>query len=348
MKKLILPALLCLVASYGCCQNEETESYRAFLKEGWTMNSAVTDPSSGDKISRADFNPSSWYKVNVPTTVIAGLIANHVYNFDPFYGRNFEKLGDPRLDKPWWFRREFELPAAENGKNVVLKLHGINYKANVWLNGIKIADSTQIIGPFRIIELDITKQVKYKGPNVLAIEVKRPFNPQKKGGDLAIDYADWIHYPPDYNGGIVNDIEIKTFDKVGIQYPLVTTHFDMPSLDIAHLTVDALVTNYSKTPQDVLVKGKINNDVAFEQKLHLGPGELKNITFSPGNYTQLNIKNPKIWWPWQYGKPELNRIELSVVHGTAASNTISENFGIREITSKLIDNKSREFIVNGK
>ena len=48
-------------------------------------------------------------------------------------------------------------------KNVVLKLHGINYKANVWLNGMLIADSTQIKGPFRIIELDVTKQIKYAG-----------------------------------------------------------------------------------------------------------------------------------------------------------------------------------------
>src|ERR1700733_9543524 len=85
MKRLTLLGLLCLVATYGFSQNEETENYRAFLKEGWTMESAVTDPSSGDKISRLDFNPSAWYKVSVPTTVIAGLIANHVYNFDPFY-----------------------------------------------------------------------------------------------------------------------------------------------------------------------------------------------------------------------------------------------------------------------
>jgi exo-1,4-beta-D-glucosaminidase len=73
-----------------------------------------------------------------------------------------------------------------------------------------IADSSQIKGPFRIINLDITKTIHYDGNNVLAIEILRPFNPNKQDGDLAIDYADWIHYPPDYNGGIVNNVEIKT------------------------------------------------------------------------------------------------------------------------------------------
>ena len=82
--------------------------------------------------------------------------------------------------------------------------------------------------------------------------------------------------------------------------------------------------------------------------MHLGPGEVANVTFTPNEFTVLNISNPKIWWPWQYGKQDLNRIELSVAHGNVVSNTIAENFGIRQITSKLIDDHSREFIVNGK
>ena len=349
MKKTLLLALLCLAFQYGFSQISETENYRSVLKDDWKMQSAVTDASTGSKISKSDFQPNNWYKVSVPTTVIAGLLANKVYNFDPFYGRNFEKLTDSRLDKPWWFRREFDLPASENGKNVVLKLHGINYKANVWLNGVLIADSTQAIGPFRIIELDVTKQVKYKGANVLAIEVKRPFDPNKRGGDLAIDYADWIHYPPDFNNGIINDVEIKTFDKVGVEYPLVTTKFDLPSLAVAHLEVDAMAVNYTDKEQDAVVKGKINDDITFEQKVHLMPREKKQVTFSPNKYKQLNVKDPHIWWPWEYGKPELNRLELSMTHDNELSNVISENFGIREVSSFLIqENKSREFVINGK
>jgi exo-1,4-beta-D-glucosaminidase len=349
MKKAILLALLCFIFTQAFCQTEESENYRVILKDNWGMQSSVTDPSAGSDISKADFKTAGWYKVSVPTTVIAGLIANKVYNFDPFYSRNFEKLTDPRLDKPWWFRREFELPESENGKNVVLKLHGINYKANVWLNGVLIADSTQVIGPFRIIELYITKNIKYKGPNVLAIQIKRPFNPQKRGGDLAIDYADWIHYPPDFNNGIVNNAEIKTFRKVGVEYPLVTTKFDLPSLAVAHLQVDAMAVNYTDKAEDAIVKGNINGSISFEQKVHLMPREKKQITFTPADYPQLNVKKPRIWWPWQYGKPEMSRIELSMVVGKELSNEIAENFGIRQVSSVMIDDKKgREFVINGK
>jgi exo-1,4-beta-D-glucosaminidase len=189
------------------------------------------------------------------------------------------------------------LPSSEKNKNVILKLHGVNYKANVWLNGVLIADSSYIKGPFRIFELDISRQIKYTGENVLALEILRPFNPNKHDGDLAIDYADWIHYPPDYNGGIINDVEVLTYDQVGIRHPLITTKFDLPSLTTAHLTVDAEVINYTDKEQDAVVKGKINNDIEFQQKVHLMPNEKKQVSFSPADYPKLNIKNPKIWCP---------------------------------------------------
>jgi exo-1,4-beta-D-glucosaminidase len=320
------------------------------LRDGWQMQSATKVSGTGDLISQPGYGVADWYTVSVPTTIIAGLLANKHYDFDPFYGMNFEKLNDPQLDAPWWFRKEFTLARTEIGKDVVLVLHGINYKANIWLNGVLIADSNQIMNPMRIIELNITKQLRMQvgRPNVLAFEIKRPVNPNKQKGDLAIDYADWIHYPPDYNGGIVNDIEVKTYDRVGIRFPLVTTRFDLPSLDIAHLTVDALVSNYSASPQDVVVKGKINNEIVFQKSVHLEGKAIANIEFTAADFPQLNVTNPRIWWPWQYGKAELNHLELVAVHDGTVSNSIAENFGIRQITSQLIDDKSRVFIVNGK
>jgi exo-1,4-beta-D-glucosaminidase len=319
------------------------------LKDDWDMQSATKlSGTTGATLSQVNYTPASWYKVSVPTTVIAGLLANKVYDFDPFYGKNFEKLNDPQLDAPWWFRKLFKMPKTEIGKDVVLILHGVNYKANVWLNGQLIADSNQIMNPFRIIELNISKYIRAARENVLALEIRRPINPNHRGGDLAIDYADWIHYPPDYNCGIVNDVEVKTFDRVGIRYPLVTTKFDLPSLDVAHLSVDALVTNYSANPQEVTVEAKINNDITVKKRVSLTAKEVASVTFTPAEFPQLNVKNPRIWWPWQYGKPELNHLEISVLHDNTVSNKIDETFGIRQISSQLIDDKSRVFIVNGK
>ncbi|HAL82020.1 MAG TPA: hypothetical protein DCO83_07125 [Mucilaginibacter sp.] len=94
MKKAILIALICFATQHVFSQTEEAENYRAVLKDDWKMQSAVTDLSPGKAISAPGYQTANWYNVSVPTTVIAGLIANKVYNFDPFYSRNFDKLTD--------------------------------------------------------------------------------------------------------------------------------------------------------------------------------------------------------------------------------------------------------------
>ena len=318
------------------------------LNEGWTMQSVLKAGAGGEEISSANFHEDSWYKTNLPTTVIAVLLKNKVYDFDPFYANNLSKITGPEFDTTWWFRKSFSLPPAEKGKNISLILHGINYRASVWLNGELIADDKKVIGPFRIFEFDITKQVKYSGQNILAIEIKRPFNPNKRDGDLAIDYADWIHYPADYNAGIVNDVEIQTCDKVAIRHPMVDTKFDLPSLKKAHLQVYAELANYSGQDEDVVVKGMINGTISFQQPVHLKAGLLREISFTSDAYPQLTLTDPKLWWPWQYGDPALNNIQLTVVRNGKISSQVSEPFGIREVSSELINNQSRKFFINGK
>lgn len=337
-----------LLSLHVYSQNDVEGKFNMPLHDDWKMQSSLKVNAKGEEVTHKSFPTDGWYSVSVPTTIVAGLLANHVYDFDPFFAKNLEKISGPEFDKPWWLRKEFTLPSSDANKTITLQVHGINYKANLWLNGVLIADSTQLKGPFRIFEFDITKHINFNGPNILAFEITRPYDPQKRDGDLAIDYADWIHYPADYNGGIVNDVVINSCDRVAVRYPLVTTKFDLPSLDVAHLQVDAQVINFSDEAADVTLNGKINDDISFEQKVHLLPRESKDVTFTSAAFPQLNVQHPRIWWNWQYGKPELNKIELQVFRAGSLSNAIAENFGIREITSRLINNASREFSINGK
>lgn len=343
MKKAVLLTVSCALLLLNIFAQ-----HKIALKDGWTMQSSLAAGINGEQASQAGYNTSQWYKVSVPTTIIAGLLANHVYNFDPFLDTNLALIKGPQFDTSWWFRKQFTIPATQKGRNVVITMHGINYKANIWFNGTQIADTNYVKGPFRVFEFDVTKLVSHTGENVLALEITRPFNPNRRGGDLAIDYADWIHYPADYNGGIVNNIDVNLYDKIAVMHPFVKTEFDLPNLKTAHLTVYADVANYSDEPVEAEVRGSINDNIHFKQTVHLDAKEKKEVSFTPSEYTQLNIKNPKIWWPWQLGKAELNHIEISVLRNKKISNTVAEHFGIRQITSQFITDNAREFIVNGK
>lgn len=346
MKTLFFTTLFFGLTLFTFAQNSNESAFT--LRDNWNMQSSLEVHDTGEQISQETYSPGGWYDVSVPTTIIAGLLSNNVYDFDPLYGQNLKKINGPQFDNTWWFRKEFSLPNSEEGKNVVINMRGVNYRADIWFNGKKIASEKEVIGPFRAFEFDVTNLINYKGHNVIAVEVLRPFNTNKKDGDLAIDYADWIPYPADYNGGIINDVVVKTFNKVAVKHALVTTKFDLPSLNVAHLDIDAEVKNHTNNELSVTVKGLINKNIHFEKEVKLTANETKTVTFAANDFAQLNIENPKIWWPWQYGAQNMNNIELWVEYDNKTSDKLSEKFGIRQITSELINANSRVFMVNGK
>ncbi len=342
MNKLPFLLIFCLYSLQGSAQSDYV------LRSGWKLQSVLVDSTPGSLISSPNFTANGWYPVEVPNSVVGALIGAKAYAFDPFQGRNLEQMREPKLDKSWWFRKEFTIPLSDSATTILLRLQGINYTANVWVNGQKVADSTQIKGPYRIFELDLSKIIHKGKLNALALEITRPFLPNKDGGDLAIDYADWIPDPPDFNAGILNEVRIRTCREVDLTYPLVTTHFDLPSLDMAHLTLDTRLRNYTGSPQEVIIKGTIDGAIHMEKKVRISEAPNADITFDPEEESKLNIAHPAVWWPWQYGNPNLHHLELSAwVNGKLASK-VSIPFGIRETGSRLINDSSREFLINGK
>jgi exo-1,4-beta-D-glucosaminidase len=78
-------------------------------------------------------------------------------------GANFSNLAmqpDSPYAVSWWYRKQFAAPASYAGKTVWLNFKGINYRANVWLNGKQIANSNDIAGAWRTYELNVTEALK--------------------------------------------------------------------------------------------------------------------------------------------------------------------------------------------
>ncbi|HTW94620.1 MAG TPA: hypothetical protein VMD30_07495, partial [Tepidisphaeraceae bacterium] len=125
---------------------------------GWMMQSSAVARGSGDQLSRVDVPTSGWYAVEVPCTVMAGLIANGEYP-DIFYSDNLRHVQRSRFAHSWWYRTQFFVPPEVGTGWWQLWLHfkGINYRANIWLNGELIADSKTAVGAYRDLELNITE-----------------------------------------------------------------------------------------------------------------------------------------------------------------------------------------------
>ncbi len=143
------------------------------LRDGWALQSSGKVDAKGETVSTPAFQPKDWYAVSVPTTVVAALVKHKVYP-DPFFGTNLRTFPgvtypiganfsnipmqpDSPFIVPWWYRKEFVLPASFKGKTIWLNFGGINYRANIWLNGKQLAKSEDVAGAWRTYEFDITE-----------------------------------------------------------------------------------------------------------------------------------------------------------------------------------------------
>src|SRR6267142_527284 len=170
----------------------------------------------------------------------------------------------------WCYRTQLRIPASYHGQNIWLHFDGINFRANIWLNGQQIATSDQIAGTFRTHELNIKEAALVGELNTLAVEV---FPPQPD--DLAWTWVDWNPMPSDKNMGIFRDVSLTSSGPVSIRYPQVVSRLDQPSLETAHLTVNVEAHNAT----DAEVAGTVNVRLAglrLSQKVTLGPQETKS------------------------------------------------------------------------
>ena len=328
------------------------------LYTGWLIQSSAKVGVDGAAISSTTYHPSDWYSATVPSTVVGTLVDDGLYG-DPFFGMNMRSIPgttfpiganfvhtamDPSspFAVPWWYRTTFRVPASMRGKRVTLHFDGINYRANVWLNGRRLADSTAVAGTYRRYEFDVTDIVNRGGSNALAVEVFAPTPP-----DLQTTWVDWNPSPPDKDMGLWQPAYLSATGDVVLRYPEVVSRVDTATLRSADLTVVTGLRNLSAQTVSGTLRGRIG-DVTFSKPVTLAANDTVLVRFTPDSFPQLRFTNPRLWWPAQLGKPELYTLALEFVQGARVSDAQRLRFGIREITSESTPKGGRLFRVNGR
>jgi exo-1,4-beta-D-glucosaminidase len=210
-----------------------------------------------------------------------------------------------------------------------LHFAGINYRANIWLNGKKLADSQDVSGAYRIYEFEATPLARGKEVNALAVQVFA-----QTENDLGINFVDWAPLPPDKDMGLWRGVYITESGPVTVRYPAVTTHFTDASLSRADLTVTAEVRNASAKPVEGVLAAEFDGR-NLRQNIKLSAGETRTIKFMPDEFAQLQIKNPQLWWPARLGPQTLHGLTMRFLIGNEVSDEQRIHFGIREITAEL-------------
>ncbi len=311
--------------------------WRLPLKKNWYLQSAYLVRADGAAISSPRFKPRGWAKVEVPTTVLAALVRRGIYP-EPTVGLNNLKIPDaneeynqkynlaqyshlPGKRNPWvdpyWFWTRFKLPANLEGKHLWLHLDGINYRAEIWLNGRLVARPEEIAGMFGSWRLEITDVIFFKKSNTLAIKVYpldypgMPAEPQLRTfgsfgenggptGDIGKNVTmqcsigwDWIPEVRDRNMGIWQPVTISATGPVDLRNAKVETRlsFASPENDAniqADLTIRAELINLEERPARGLLQVKIiPPELTFQSEAFL-----KQNGITPGGQWRPELSLP--------------------------------------------------------
>jgi hypothetical protein len=144
-------------------------------------------------------NPASpmkdWLVATVPGTVLSSYL-NAGAIPDPNLRRQPMMISDSFFYADFWYRNEFSAPPAFSGKrHVWLNFDGINWKAEVFLNGEKLG---RIEGAFMRGRFDVTGEAARRPKNALAVRILKNATPGsmkektfkatgKNGGALGAD-----------------------------------------------------------------------------------------------------------------------------------------------------------------
>jgi len=315
---------------------------------GWRLAAAPDVQASAETVSKTGFDDAHWWVATVPGTVLATLVDRGVYP-DPEIGLNNMAIPEKLSRQDYWYRTHLRLPADAAGRRLTLSFKGINYSAQVWVNGQAVG---RVTGAFMRGVFDVSQQLKADQDNVIAVRISPPPHPGipheeslsagagENGGMLALDGPtfiategwDWIPGVRDRDTGLWQGVQLSASADVtvGDAQVVSTLHDDNREAD---LDIKVPLVNHASAA----VSGELQasfDGVELSQALTLNPGETR-VVLQPSMFPQLRVHDPRLWWPNGYGEQALHTLTLRFVSNGVVSDTRRSRFGIREINYEL-------------
>lgn len=325
--------------------SQDLAAQGAELAESWSILSAMFNASTPEELSSAGHSAPGWLPAIVPGTVLATYLAAGAIP-DPFYGNQQEQISEAFFThNDFWYRNTFHVSDDCRGRRLWLVFEGINWKADVYLNGTQLGS---IAGAFIRTRFDITRTAILGGENCVAVLIHQVDHPgpvqhkilggqYRNGGVLGLDSPtflasigwNWLPTIRGRNIGIWNHVRFETSGDVVLEDPWVITETLAHDNSRASLISKTGLRNRSDSVTTcvlALTFGKSH----FSQRITLQPGESRSVEIGKQHWPALDIPDPSLWWPNGYGEPTLHTLDISVQCGGMPSDEESVKFGIRK------------------
>lgn len=312
----------------------------------WRLERASLEVSAtGEQISAPGFSDKDWMIATVPGTVLTSYLNDGAIP-NPDFGDNQYDVSDSYFCSDFWYRDTFIAPAAlPPGGHTWLNFGGINWKAEVYLNGHHLG---RIEGAFARGRFDVTGLIHPGAQNALAVRVIANANPggtkdkagrTVNGGALGRDNPtfhasagwDWISTIRGRDDGIWDSVTLTTTGPVTIEDPLVSTTLPLPDTTHADVSIAVTLRNHLAQPVSGLLHVTFG-DIRIDTPETLDPAATEVVRLDPATNPALHLTNPKLWWPVGYGDPNLYPVAISFTTGNQTSDSTAFNVGVRQFT----------------
>lgn len=286
------------------------------LKNGWEMMVSNEKPSPDDPRWKEVKMPSQW------------------------------AVEDPKLfsnTNNVWYMKKFMVKPGEAGidKHTQLEFKGVDYKAQVYVNDEKLGEHEGYFSPFSV---NLDDKVEPGKVNNLMVEVSAPLDfglgflkNQLKG---VLEHHDCrpggvrqfgIPEPVGSTGGIWNDVILESSGRETIENQYVNSTLS-PDHKKADLSFNYLLMNHGDSAKQITVETR------YAPMGEKDPAKFKvvknTVDLKPG-FNQVALEtaeeNPKLWWTYDKGDPNLYQMETRLYEGEKISDSAKGHFGIRKI-----------------
>jgi len=275
------------------------------------------------------------YPAQVPGNVELDLVRAGALP-EPFLAENMRLLR-PLEAHEWWYRRVFSAPESPEGTRWALVFEGLDTLATVWLNGIKVGESDNMLVEQRF---EVSGALRSGGENRLVVRLGSALNQARRYSyDAEVSGAErrdeglyirkashvwgWDIMPRAVSAGIWRPVRLETIPDTAIEQ----LYFYTADIDEQGDAVLGIRFQFC-TPEPELEGFSLRflgrcGDHSFE---YTNPVEFIVDGF------HIPVPGAKLWWPKGYGDPNLYIVTAQLLHWGKVVAERTDRVGIRKVS----------------
>ena len=205
-----------------------------------------------------------------------------------------------------WYERTFDVPAKWAGRRVLLHFGAVDWRTDVWVNGVSLGRHEGGYTPF---EFDVTPALR-KGSNTLRVRVWDPTDDGYQPRGKQVKHPEVVWYTP--VTGIWQTVWLECVPQQYIRSVVATPDPDRRTFRVAAATCGT-------QPGD-----------RVEVTLLDGGAEVASASALCGADAELHVASPKLWSP---SSPHLYDLEVALVRGGKVVDRVTSYAAMRKFST---------------